>query len=92
MEAIGIQGAKLVYQNSGLRRVMGWNDLWRLPKPDDLAITMGSVFLFGVTAPLNDDLLDILLNIQNNGLGARRREGFGRVVVASPFHWEVKGQ
>lgn len=92
LESIGIWGAKPIYQNSGLRRVMGWNDLWRLPKPDDLAITMGSVFLFGVTAPLNDELLRVLLNIQNNGLGARRREGFGRLVVASPFHWEVKGQ
>ena len=88
----GISGAELVYQNSGTRRVMGWNDLWRLPKRDDVAIAKGSVFLFGLARTLGDDLLPALLRMQTEGIGARRREGFGRLLVASPFHWEVEGQ
>ncbi|MBU0496245.1 MAG: hypothetical protein KKA73_07100 [Chloroflexi bacterium] len=91
-ETWGIAGAELVYQNSGLRRVMGWSDLWRTPKPDDFAITMGSVFLFGLSTPLDDNLVQALLTMQTEGIGARGREGFGRLLVASPFHWEVKGQ
>lgn len=90
-EVWGLGGATLLYQNSSVRRIMGWNDLWRLPKPDDVAIAKGSVFLFGFEEPLNGDQLQVLLTMQNKGIGARRREGFGRLAVASPFHWEVKG-
>ena len=71
---------------------MGWSDLWRLPKPDDIAISMGSVSLFGLSVPLNDDIVQALLQMQEEGIGARRREGFGRLLVSSSFHWEVKGQ
>ena len=87
-----IPAAEAIYQNSSIRQVMGWNDLLRLPKPDEIAIKMGSVFLFGLSSSLNDDLLQTLLRMQEAGIGSRRREGFGRLLVASPFHWEVKGQ
>jgi CRISPR-associated protein Csx10 len=90
-EVWGLAGAELIYQNSGARRVMSWNSLWRLPKPDDIALAMGSVFLVAFQEPLNESRLQALLTMQNQGVGARRREGFGRLVVANPFHWEVKG-
>ncbi len=89
LSAFGIEGAELIYRNSSVRRVMGWNSLWRVPKADDIAITMGSVFLFGLSQELNDDLLQVLLRLQRNGVGVRRREGFGRLLIANPFHWEV---
>ncbi len=88
----GLTGVELIYQNSGARRVMGWNDLFRLPKPDDIAITMGSVFLLGFSDPPDGGTLQTLLKMQDEGIGARRREGFGRLLVAHPFHWEVNGQ
>lgn len=88
----GIEGAELIYQHSGTRRVMGWNVLWRVPKPDEIAITMGSVFLFGLSTELDEDLLQALLRMQRKGIGHRRREGFGQVMVANPFHWEVEGR
>ena len=92
LEAVwGLAGAEPIYQNSGTRRVMGWNSLWRVPKPDDIAITMGAVFLFGFRGSPGEDQVQTLLTMQNQGIGVRRREGFGRLVVASPFHWEVKG-
>ncbi len=88
-EKWALRGVQVVYQNSGTRRVMGWNDLWRLPKPDDMALTMGSVFVLGFSEPLNHTTVATLLQMQTQGIGARRREGFGRLVVANPFHWEV---
>jgi CRISPR-associated Csx10 family RAMP protein len=88
----GLAGVELVYQNSGTRRVLGWNDLFRLPKANDIAITMGSVFLLGFSEPPDDGALRTLLKMQEEGIGARRREGFGRLLVAHPFHWEVNGQ
>ena len=91
LEELGIPGAKLIYQNSGTRQVMGWNTLLGVPKADEIAITMGGVFLFGLNSKLDDNLLQTLLRIQTEGIGARRREGFGRLLVASSFHWEVKG-
>lgn len=86
-----IPDGELIYQNSSVRRVMGWNALWRLPKPDELAITMGSVFLFGLNTPL-EEASSPLLKMQKAGIGSRRREGFGQILIASPFHWEVQGQ
>jgi CRISPR-associated Csx10 family RAMP protein len=87
-----LPGAELVYHHNGIRRVMGWQSLLRIPKSDEVAIMMGSVFLFGFSAPLDEQKIATFLRLQNQGIGARRREGFGRVMVASPFHWEVKGQ
>lgn len=86
---LGIERAELIYRNSNVRQVMGWNSLWRVPKADDTAITMGSVFVFGLSQELNDDLLQVLLRMQRSGIGVRRREGFGQLLVANPFHWEV---
>ena len=63
-----------------------------MPRADEAAVAMGSVFLFGFSTPLDKQKVTALLRMQDQGVGVRRREGFGRVVVASPFHWEVKGQ
>ncbi|NLE46314.1 MAG: hypothetical protein GX620_16470 [Chloroflexi bacterium] len=87
----GLQNAQIVYENRSTRHVMGWNDLWRLPKPNDIAITMGSVFVLGLPQAPDASALGSLLSIQEQGIGTRRREGFGQVRVADPFHWEVKG-
>jgi len=81
---------EVVYRNYHTRRVMSWNNLWRLPKADDLAITMGSIFVVGFNRPADDNLYQTLLNLQRNGLGQRRAEGFGQLLIANPFHWEVQ--
>jgi len=85
----GIPGAELIYQNSKTKTVLGWHNLWGLPKADELAISMGAVFLFGFKQPFTD--WSALLELQTQGLGSRRREGFGQLMIANPFHWEVKG-
>ncbi len=88
--AAKFDGVEVVYRNYHTRRVMGWNNLWRLPKADDLALTMGSVFVLGLNRTADDDLYQTLLDLQRNGLGERRAEGFGQLLIANPFHWEVQ--
>lgn len=79
-----------VYANAGKRLVQTWNVTSGYPKPDDVAITMGSVFLFEVTEGTAEELAAPLLILQEHGIGKRRIEGFGRVTVCDPFHLEVE--
>jgi CRISPR-associated protein Csx10 len=87
-EAWGINDAELVYCNAAARRVSGWSSLWGLPKSDEWAIAMGSVFLFGLSAAPD---WQALASGYANGLGTRRTEGFGTVRIADEFHVEVNG-
>jgi CRISPR-associated Csx10 family RAMP protein len=87
-EAWGIQSGNLIYCNAYPRRVSGWSSLWGLPKADEWAIGMGSVFLFGLNA---EPSWETLAAAQTSGLGGRRSEGFGRFKVADEFHWEANG-
>jgi len=91
-ESWQLSDAVLVYHNGGVQSVMGWNDVLRIPRADETAIVKGSVFLYGFSSPLDDSKIASFLRIQEQGLGVRVREGFGRVVIANSFHWEVKGQ
>lgn len=84
-----IEDVELVYQNTGQRRIIGWNSLWGLPKAAECAISMGSVFLFGYSGTTDDHFYQKLYNIEQAGIGKRRSEGFGQVTVADTFHWKV---
>jgi CRISPR-associated protein Csx10 len=68
--------------------VPGWNSAINLPKPDTWALKRGSVMLFRVGARVDEQaLMRRLEQIENEGLGERRAEGFGRVLVCDPFHY-----
>jgi len=67
----------------------GWSTAWGLPKPTNLAARMGSVFVYRWDGDL-DDLLPALQVLEAEGLGLRRDEGFGEVLVCHPFHQEVE--
>ncbi len=78
-----------IYHNVSIRRVMGWNSLSGLPKADSMAINMGSVFLFGVNGNTDDAFWQNLSDIQTKGIGEHCQEGFGKIMIAEPFHMEV---
>lgn len=86
----GLHGFELVYQSASTSRIMGWNAVLGLPKVTEIGIKMGSVFLLGYTGTPDDTLWQALANIENNGIGERRQEGFGEVTIADPFHMEVQ--
>jgi CRISPR-associated protein Csx10 len=85
-EIWGISDAELIYTNADKRRVSGWNGLWGMPKADEWAMAMGSVFLFGLAAEPD---WQRLAQAQATGLGVRRTEGFGAIRIADEIHWEA---
>ena len=56
----------------------GYNSHLRLPRPQWPAIAPGSVFVFKIEKPLDPKRL---LQLEYNGLGLRKGEGYGRIAV-----------
>lgn len=65
----------------------GWQAAWGLPKDTDLAVQAGAVYLYQVDTP--DGWTARLQHLEEQGVGARRAEGFGQVRVCDPFHKEA---
>ncbi len=81
---------KLVYQTASMKRVTGWNELWGTPKMNEFAIDTGSVFLFASNVEISEQLYEALFRLEEEGIGERKVEGFGRVRISDPFHLEDK--
>lgn len=86
-----------LFDFSGLRLVRhvlvpavarGWNARQGLPKEDEPAVGRGSVLLFQAEPGKVDALLPRLKEAEEKGIGRRREEGFGRVQVCDPFHYQ----
>ncbi len=69
----------LVFQQAFLRgRVVGgFNRKWGLPLPQALAVEMGSVLVFRAPGCTESQLREL----ETQGIGERRAEGFGRLAV-----------
>ncbi len=82
---------ELIYQVASVRRVMGWNEMWGTPRTNEYAIDTGSVFLFAFKGESKqiDPLKQALFRLEEEGIGQRKAEGFGRVCISDPFHREV---
>ncbi|MCI0692464.1 hypothetical protein L0337_10735 [candidate division KSB1 bacterium] len=66
--------------------VAGWNAAQGLPKPDTHAISRGSVLAFSAPKDSAEALREHLQQLETEGLGERRAEGFGKLTVCHPFH------
>lgn len=66
----------------------GWNAQQGRPREDAPAIGRGSVLLFRIEPGQDKGVLERLAVIEREGLGRRRSEGFGRVSVCHPFHYD----
>lgn len=62
-------------------KLEGFNIINNLRKIDELIFLRGSVFSFAVNK--DKDILNILKKIEENGLGLRKNEGFGRIKICS---------
>lgn len=60
------------------RRIESWHTRWGLPRPSLLALRAGSVLRYTVHGTLDPDRWR---TVEANGIGERRAEGFGRVVL-----------
>jgi CRISPR-associated protein Csx10 len=63
------------------RVIGGFNRKWGLPLPQVAAIAAGSVFVVKADSPLTNEDRERLEALQQEGIGERRVEGFGRVAV-----------
>ncbi len=55
---------------------------------NEYAIEAGSTFLFACSRELDDTLMQALYSLEEEGIGRRRSEGFGRICISDPFHLE----
>ena len=69
--------ARVVRKRWSFEPIGGFNRKWRLELPQALAVCGGSVFLLEA---VQDIAAGDLYEIENEGLGERREEGYGRVV------------
>lgn len=79
---------KRIYQATGIQRVSGWNEQWGTPRPSEYAIEMGSTFLFECSRKPDEEHMKALYQLEQDGIGRRRMEGFGRICISDPFHQE----
>ncbi len=84
-EATGIK-AHLIRAFTTTSIVGGWNVSWQRPKASDVAVTMGSLFVFQADGPLNHDQYRALTQLQLDGIGERRAEGYGQIRICDEFH------
>lgn len=81
-----------IHQVASIERVTGWNELWGTPRTQECAMATGSVFLFVAIGKASeerpDELLEKLFDLEEQGIGERRAEGFGRICFSDPFHLE----
>ncbi|MGD9495248.1 MAG: hypothetical protein AB7Y46_02950 [Armatimonadota bacterium] len=79
------QAVTLQRHYSALVPVLGESGAWGLPLAAETAVAAGSAFLYQIADP-PDDWSERLGTLSRLGIGRRRAEGFGQVVVNWKFH------
>ena len=82
-KALGLNTAELTQLSSYTRTevIGGYHAHLRLPRQQWPAIAAGSVFVFELTQNLNNECEERLVQLEQNGLGLRKGEGYGRIAV-----------
>jgi len=82
---------EIVATHQAGRPISGWSSAWQLQKWSALATDAGSAWL--CRGPAGDQhvtaLLHALQALEERGIGERTEEGFGRLIVCHPIHWEA---
>lgn len=87
-------GLEILMQSSVVEQepMSGWSAAWGLPKPVAPALAAGSVVALRTPTNERQALLEFLTAVAQHGLGERRAEGLGDLVVCDPFHTEYDEQ
>lgn len=83
--ALGLRSLKRFQTFKRTSIVGGFNRKWGLPLPQTLALAAGSVLVYQTTDPIP---AGTIAGLEAAGLGERRAEGFGRVVV----NWHTEAE
>ncbi|GEM_PF-6767696 len=73
------------YQHVKSVHLATWNVVHRIHKDDEWGLSAGSV-LYAKSPLPRKDLLSKLQELEAQGLGERREEGFGQIIVCAPLH------
>lgn len=76
------QKGELVSMRAFVRRLDSWNTQWGLPRPTLVGMQAGSCFVLESNEPID---LDELKQIQREGIGERRAEGYGQIALNHPM-------
>ena len=80
-------GEKLTLHNRrtfvNVEKLRGYNIVNNMRKMDEIVITQGSVISYCINNEDLEDILEKLEKIEEDGIGLRRNEGFGRVRICS---------
>jgi CRISPR-associated protein Csx10 len=87
---LSFPGVKPVLKVAKSQLVKGWNNAWGMAKPDDMGVMMGSVYLYRYSGGDMEGLRSYLARLATIGIGQRRSEGFGRVLICDPLHMQRK--
>ena len=75
-------------------RLGGWNAAHGLPRQDEWMVTRGSVYVYCFKGDPGErvELIQKLKTLSQEGVGVRRNEGFGTVLVCDDFHRQYANQ
>lgn len=79
---------KLIRSFCKTKEIDGFNMKHNLPKNKMIALQKGSSFYFEYTNSDYEKLNKRLIEIERNGIGIRRSEGYGRIIINLPYHKE----
>lgn len=82
----GIDGCEEIMRLVKGVQVRGWSAAWGLPKPDDAGLRKGSTFLLRYQGSDSAGLMEQLERLRREGVGVRKEEGFGSVIIDDPIH------
>ena len=89
-------GEKLTLNNRrtfvNVEKLRGYNIINNSRKMDEIVITQGSVISYCVDNEDLEGILEYLEKIEENGMGLRRNEGFGRVRICSDREFKMNGE
>ncbi len=75
-------------------RLRGWNAAHGLPRQFEWSVARGSVYVycFQGTIEEREVLFQQLKDLSKDGIGLRRNEGFGTVIISDDFHYQFRNQ
>ncbi len=86
-EKLGVKNIKLEKAFSSTYVAEGFNHTWRARQVQQTAVSAGSVFVYSYEGDLLDDKVYLL---EAEGIGQRRAEGYGRIIINSKLNKESR--
>jgi len=81
------EGTRLIRSWARMSDVGGWDNGAGLPRPTNLAVTTGAVYLYYAPESANiTELWETLGRLEIEGIGTHRELGYGQLTVCAPIH------